>query len=266
MTDQTAVAVQPESPVVAEGPGALLSAIVTLAKDPTVDVTKLTALMEMQNRMEDRQAARLFNEAFIRLQRRLPRIKKNGTLEYPINKNDPDGAKRKISSFARYEDIDKEIRHLLDEEGFAVSFNTASRQGDGGGLTVTVTLLHAAGHSRDSSIPVPLDTSGGKNNLQGYGSTMKYGQRYALTAALNIVSEDEDDDGKRGGMQFITDEHEREIVGLLQQTRTNPDTFLQMMTSARSTSEIEERDFLRLKNALLQKQAKSRTTPPSDPP
>ena len=258
MADRTAVAVHPESPVVAEGPGALLSAIVTLAKDPTVDVTKLTALMEMQERMEDRAAEREFNQAFIRLSRNLPRINKRGEVEYKG---------QKAFKFAKYDDLDAAIRPALDAEGFVISFDTTPRTGDGGGLIVTAILRHEGGHSTRTSIPVPLDSSGGKNNLQGYGSSLSYGKRYAATAALNIVTEDEDDDGKRGGMRFITDEHERELVGLLQETRTNPDAFLQVMTNgARSTSEIEERDFLRLKNALLQKQAKSRTTPPSDPP
>ena len=257
MTDQS-VTVAGERSVAAipEGPGALLSAIIQMSRDPSVDVAKLEALLGMQERMERRQAEALFNQAFIRLQRRLPRIKKNGTLEYPINKNDQDGPKRKISNFTRYEDIDEAIRPLLDEEGFAVSFNTAPRSGDGGGLLVTCIIRHEGGHLTETVIPVPLDTSGGKNNLQGYGSTMKYGQRYALTAALNIISEGVDDDGVRGGMRFITDAQVGQIEALIRQSGSDRTAFLRW-AGVDDLTEVQAKDYTALVNALNAKLAKA---------
>ena len=201
MTDNTAIATIDDAPA-----SSLLNFVAMAVKDPSIDVTKLEALLRMQREIVADDAKTQFNRAFLRLQSKLPRIKKNGTLEYPINKNDPDGPKRKIANFARWEDIDAAIRPLLDEEGFALSFNTAPRQGDGGGLLVTAILRHSAGHSTETSIPVPLDSSGGKNNLQGYGSTLSYGKRYAATAALNIITEGEDDDGHRGGAKFVSEE------------------------------------------------------------
>ncbi len=44
-------------------------------------------------------------------------------------------------------------------------------------------------------MPLPLDTSGSKNNIQGMGSSLTYGKRYLVTAMLNIVTEGEDKDG-----------------------------------------------------------------------
>jgi hypothetical protein len=213
--------------IAAAAAGSLLPTIVQLAKDPSVDVAKLQALLEMQERMEARQAQAEFNQAYIRLQKRLPRIKKNGTLEYPVDKNKPDGPKRKVSNYARWEDIDKEIRPLLEAEGFALSFTTAPRPGDGGGLIVTAILRHTAGHSTETPIPIPLDTSGGKNNIQGYGSALSYGKRYAATAALNIITEGEDDDGQRGGMRFITAEEAIDLERLLTESKSDRPRFLQ---------------------------------------
>lgn len=207
--------------------GSLLSFVAQAVKDPTIDVAKLEALLRMQREIVSDDAKAQFNEAFIRLQMKLPRITKKGVLEYPVDKNKPDGPKRKIASFAKWEDIDAAIRPILDDEGFALSFTTAPRIGDGGGLIVTAILRHRAGHSTETSIPVPLDTSGGKNNLQGYGSTMSYGKRYAATAALNIIAEGEDDDGVRGGMRFVTADDVKELEELITRTGTDRLRFLQ---------------------------------------
>jgi hypothetical protein len=244
---ETAPVVIPEA-----APNSLLPAIVQMAKDPSVDVAKLDALLKMQERMEGREAEGEFNRAFIRLQKTLPRIKKNGTLEYPIHKDKPDGPKRKIANFARWEDIDREIRPLLDAEGFALSFTTAPRQGDGGGLIVTAILRHEGGHKTETPIPIPLDTSGGKNNIQGYGSALSYGKRYAATAALNIITENEDDDGKLAGMSFLKSEQIEELRQLIEETGTDERRFLDLM-GVKDLSDIQRGAFVVARNMLLQK-------------
>lgn len=241
-------------PVVSEIPSDMLSAIVMLAKDPSVDVSKLGALVEMQERMEKRQAEKEFSTAFIRLAPRLPRIKKNGTLEYPVDKNKPDGEKRKIANFAKFEDIDEAIRPIISAEGFATSFNTTPRQGDGGGLLVTCTLRHEGGHSTETSIPVPLDSSGGKNNLQGYGSTLSYGKRYSLCAALNIITEGADDDGAKGGIQYIGPGQRAQIKKLIEDTGTNEIRFLEAIGVA-EVEDIKVGEFTIAINLLNSKKA-----------
>lgn len=238
--------------VIPEGPGALLSNLMQLARDPNIRPEVVGAFIGMQERLEDRQAEREFNAAFVRLQPRLPRIKKDGTLEYPVNKNNPDGPKRQISKYAKWETIDEVIRPLMTEEGFALAFTTAPRQGDGGGLTVIAILRHEGGHKTETPMPVPLDTSGGKNNLQGYGSTLSYGKRYAATAALNLITEGEDDDGLRGGMRFVTEEQADELRALLKSAGRQEGAFLDRLFSGavRSVEEIEAGAFVVVKNTL----------------
>lgn len=243
---------------VASGPtGSLLNFVAQAVKDPAIDVTKLEALLRMQREIVADDAKAQFNEAFLSLQKRLPRIKKTGVLEYPVDKNKPDGPKKKIANFAKWEDIDEAIRPILDEEGFALSFNTAPRAGEGGGLLVTAILRHRAGYSQETTIPVPLDTSGGKNNLQGYGSTLSYGKRYAATAALNIITEGEDDDGVRGGMKFITAQDVADLEKLIVDTKSDRDRFLQHFGIA----QLENLDTDRLvvaRNMLWSKVEKAR--------
>jgi hypothetical protein len=248
---------EPSAPVPT---GSMLNFIATALRDPNIDVAKLEALLRMQREVMAEDAKAQFNQAFIRLQSKLPRIKKTGVLEYPVDKNKPDGPKRQISKFAKWEDIDSVIRPLLDEEGFALSFNTSPRVGEGGGLLVTAILRHRAGHSQETAIPVPLDTSGGKNNLQGYGSTLSYGKRYAATAALNIIAEGEDDDGKLGGTKFVTTEQAAEIDLLITETGADRGKFLHFYGIA-DVRNLLEAEFTAAKNALLSKKKQQGAKP-----
>jgi len=83
--------------------------------------------------------------------------------------------------------------------GFALSFGTEDcpikdyyRQ--------TCKVSHRAGHSEMRHADLPIDTVGLKGNpnktgIQGFGSTMTYGQRYITKLVFNIVIGGEDNDG-----------------------------------------------------------------------
>lgn len=230
--------------VVDEKPGSLLQAIVTLAKDPSVDVAKLDALLQMQDRMEAKQAERAFAAALTRVTRKLPRVKKNGTISLGNNKGS--------IPFAKWEDIDKAIRPILDEEGFVLSFDSVPRA-DGGGLIVTATLLHPDGHSRSASMPVPLDAGPGRNNVQAMGSTASYGKRYATEMLLNIVREGDDDDGKTGGTKFVSIEEAAELDGMIRELGLDPEKFLHQFFEVLDVRSLEAAQFVPCKNMLLAK-------------
>lgn len=232
-----------------EGPGALLSAIVTLAKDPAVDTSKLQALLEMQERMERRQAEREFVAAFSRLSADLPRVKKNGTITLG---KDKDGASKGAIPFAKWEDMDAIIRPAMAREGFTLSFDSASRQGEGGGIIVTGTLMHRDGHTRTASMPLPLDTGPGRSNIQAMGSTLSYGKRYCAEMLLNIVREGQDDDAKLSGMRFITAAQVAELEHMLAETRSDRGKYMQLLGVA-DLSNIEAGAWAAARNLLLSK-------------
>lgn len=213
----------------------VLQAVIAAASDPAVDVAKMRELLGLQKELMSMQAEQQFNEAYHRLQLEMPRIKKNGSVEYKG---------KEAFKFATWEAIDAAIRPLLQREGFSLSFDTGPRQGDGGGIIVTGTLSHIGGHKRMASIPLALDSSGGKNNIQGMGSTFSYGKRYCTTALLNIITEGEDDDGVRGGVQFIAEADADELRTLAQQAGRQEGQFLHQFfegddRAPRSFDEIE---------------------------
>lgn len=233
---------------VEDKPATLLQAIVAMASNPAVDVQKLDAILKMQERLEGRQAQVEFNGALARLAAKMPRVKKNGRVEL--------GQGKGSYPFATWEDIDRIIRPLMAEEGFTLAFDSQPRQGDGGGLIVTGTLLHRDGHAKSASLPLSLDTGPGRNNVQAMGSTLSYGKRYCAEMLLNIVREGQDDDGARGGAEPITDEECAELSRGLSETSSNLTAFLQFMGVA-MIPEIQKRDLARARNAINIKRKKT---------
>lgn len=230
-----------------EPPRSLLAAIVQMASNPAIDVAKLDALLQMQERLEVRQAEAEFNQALARLAGQMPRVKKNGRVEL--------GPGKGSYPFAKWEDIDRIIRPLMEAEGFTLSFTSQPRTAEGGGLVVTGVLKHRQGHSLSASMPLPLDTGPGRNNLQAGGSTLSYGKRYCAEMLLNIVREGDDDDGVRGGNEPISDEECAELARGLTETKSNTDAFLQYMGVA-AIPDIQKRDLTAARNAINTKRRK----------
>lgn len=185
MSNITKVEKQENLPAVSAENTALLSMIERVCTDPNADISKLEKMLDMQERILNRNAEQAFAADFAAMQCELPRIARNGKIE--IKK---DGRIIQSTAFAKLEDINDGIRPTLQKYGFGVSFSVDQGQG---GITVTAKLLHRLGHSEKTSITLPIDSSGSKNNVQGNGSTISYGKRYSICALLNISTGDDTD-------------------------------------------------------------------------
>lgn len=229
----------------ADKPPDMLALIARAAADPSVDVAKMQALLDMQRQLMADQARQLFDEAFERLKPKLPRVKKNGRVTYDKK---PGGF-----AYAKYEDIDEAIAPLLNAEGFHLSYD--SQPLPDGRITVIGTLYHVAGHCKTATIgPLPLDTSGGKNNVQAVGSTVSYGKRYTATMLLDLVFEGEDDDGQKGGNVTIDEASYRSLSELI--PKGELDAFLKFM-QVEALGDILVADYPRAVNALMAKRRRT---------
>lgn len=177
--------VKQENSQVASESAAVLSMIERLALDPNVKIETVEKMIDLQERILKRNAEQAFAADFAAMQCELPRIARNGQIE--IKK---DGRLIQSTKFAKLEDINDGVRPTLQKYGFGVSFSIEQGQG---GITVTAKLLHRLGHSEKTSITLPIDNSGSKNSVQGTGSTISYGKRYAMSALLNISTGDDMD-------------------------------------------------------------------------
>lgn len=214
----------------APSPANFLEIIQRAARDPNVDVAKMHGLLDVQERMMAKQAEINFNADFHQLQSELPRITKNAEIRH---KGDL------IATYATYETVDEVVRPLLVKYNFSLRFNTKSQ---GNTIIVTGTLSHRDGHSITDEIPLGIDASGAKNNVQGVGSTIAYGKRYLVGMMLNLVFEGEDDDGQKAGYVPITDEQAAHIKSRLQSLNADVKGFLNYMSAA-SVDQIAAKDY-----------------------
>lgn len=197
-----------------------------------VDATKLTTLLDVQLRVMDKQAEIDFNTAMGELQKVLPRITKKGAIEFTDKNN-----QTRNTPFARYEDIDKAIRPHMLQNGFTMSYTSEFVEG---GMVMTGTLAHVKGHTKKSSMRLPLDTSGSKNNLQAAGSTLSYGKRYLLGMLLNIITVGEDDDGQ-GADDLVSEGQLKELDDLIYMADADLPKFLK-------TVKLENLEDMKAKN------------------
>lgn len=170
--------VEPEA---ASGVAALLVLIERLILDPNVDAAKLEKIFEFQDRLLQRHAKALFDEAFAAMLGELPTIAKLGEVEIQ-------GKRR--NTYARHADIQEAIRPVLQRHGFSLRFRHEHADHQ---VKVIGLLSHRGGHTERDEFLTGADVSGNKNDIQALGSARSYGQRYTTMALLNIATRDDDD-------------------------------------------------------------------------
>jgi hypothetical protein len=203
--------------------------------DPNTDVAKLRALLDMGREVRAENAQALFAEAMFRVQSQLRPMVRSKTVKLT-----KDGRDLGSYDFLPAEDIDDVLRPMLEEHGLWEVFTTEPRA-DGAGLVGILEVGHVAGHSRKVSMPLPLDTGAGRNNLQAYGSTVSYLRRYLREMMFSIIRKGADDDGRRGGTKFIEQAQVDELRQMAERAGRQEATFLANMfgDAVRSFEEIE---------------------------
>lgn len=212
---------------------AMLSLFERLIMDPSVPIDRLEKMMAMSDKMRMDRARDSFTLAMSQMQPNLPTIDQNGciTITDKDDKDKPADQRRIIQStkFAKWEDINETIRPVLGEFGFALTFK-AIREGDR--VVITGILRHRDGHQEVTDLPLALDTTGSKNNVQAVGSTISYGKRYTAGMLLNITSRakpDADDDGNAAcGPSYLDEEQVQTLRDKIELTKSNTKAFLDL--------------------------------------
>ena len=153
------------------------------------DVEVLERLMALSERWQENQAQRAFVEALSAARGDLPAIVKTKTVDFTSK-----GGRTNY----RYEDLAdviEQISPVLSRHGLSFRWRTDSETP--GFVKVTCILSHRDGHSEETALSGPYDTSGNKNAIQAVGSVVTYLQRYTLKASMGIAA-GADDDGRQG--------------------------------------------------------------------
>lgn len=152
-----------------------------------LSVDALERLLSMRRELQAEEARSAFFSALARFQSEIPPIHKGQTARVQ-------SAKGSFSyTYADLGDIQRAIAPTLAACGLSVTFDTEQ---ESGGYVVIAKVHHLAGHSERTVFRVPVDNQARMNSTQAAGAALTYGRRYALTAALGIVTADEDDDAQ----------------------------------------------------------------------
>jgi len=233
---------------------AIIQVIERAAMNPDVDIDKMERLLQMQERIMERTAKAAYSEALAAMQAELPVITERGRIEVREKVNgERTGKVQQSTGYARWEDINEAIKPVMVLHGFALSFRTGMA-GDGK-ITVTGVLSHCAGHSEETTITLPHDSTGSKNAVQAVGSSTSYGKRYTASALLNLTSRGEDDDGNAAGAgQTINDEQLAKLTALAAEVSADIPKFCAYLKVA-SLETLPLSQFTRAMEALESKRS-----------
>ena len=165
----------------------IMDVIARAARDPNVDIDKMERLLEMQERILQRDAIIQFNEALAAAQAEME----------PIVRDAPNDQTN--SRYAKLETIVEKITPIRARHGFSVSFTTAECDKPDH-VRIIGELLHTGGYSKVYTDDYPLDLTGikgtqNKTKIHAHGSTITYGRRYLTCMMFDLAIKDEDDDG-----------------------------------------------------------------------
>lgn len=159
--------------------------LIQQAIEKGIDADALSKLVDLQERVQKHNAEMAFNEAMQSFQG-----------ECPVIPHDKSGGGNPAKyTYASLPQIVATIRPFLNEHGFAYSFDCVTEQDR---MITTCTVSHVAGHSRTHSIMIKICGTSAMSQPQMAASALTYGRRYALCAALGIVTADTDDDCNAG--------------------------------------------------------------------
>lgn len=204
------------------------------------DINVLEKLMGLQERWEANQARKAFDEAMAAAKAEIPAIVRNR-------------AGHNSKKYADFAAIAAVVDPILSRHGLSYRFRSAQDER----INVTCVLSHKAGHSEETTLAAPADTTGNKNAVQAIGSTLTYLQRYSLVQALGLAAADDDDGASstRTG-SFITEEQAAQLVELAEDVGADKVAFCKYL-KVDSLAAIKDRDFDRAIAALNKKRART---------
>ena len=174
----------------------IISVIEKAVLNPDIDVNKMQQLLDMQERVFNKQAEMKFNESMTAVQSEIGTIDRNKT---------NDQTKSKYSDLNQ---INAQITPIYTKHGFALSFGTDDCPLENH-IRITCEVSHTGGFTKRYKYDSALDGEGmqGKRNktsVQAAGSSSSYGRRYLIMLIFNIATSD-DNDGN-GAVQLINDD------------------------------------------------------------
>lgn len=197
----------------------IIQVIEKVATNPDVDVDKMEKLLQMQERILDRNAETAFAAAMTNVQSLLPTVLQNA--------DNP----QTHSRYSNYEIISRTIKPIYTKEGFSLTFSEGESSKENY-IRINAIIRHNQGHKESHYLDMPLDSAGIKGNVNktpthATGSTYSYGRRY-LTCMIFDVATGDDVDGNQP-LTLISEDQLQEIVELIAAKGADKEGFLKFL-------------------------------------
>lgn len=181
---------QPQEQTLTERTPADLIAMAIQSGNISIDV--LERLSALQQQWIARKAKAEFIQALVDFQAEVPTIRKNKNVKYKTKSNDV-----VTYDHAELDHIVEIIKPFKKKYGLTHEWKYEHfKDNDIPMIRVFCVVSHIGGHSESTSMEGGHDDSGGKNGIQGRGSTVTYLQRYSLIGSLGLTTAGTDKDGK----------------------------------------------------------------------
>ena len=192
----------------------MVSMIERIALDPNADLAKLEKMLEMKERLEEREARRAFDRAMAEAKSDIPPILKTGTVDYTNSKGERTHFKHET-----LDGIAAIVDPILSQHGLSYRYRAKQENGN---LFVTCIVAHRDGFSEETTLQGGPDSGAGKNNYQAMGSAATYLQRYTLKLALGLsASKDTDSVSSGPDAETITVDQFITLRDLIEETGTD---------------------------------------------
>lgn len=199
-----------QAPVVVDQAQAMITMIERVVMNPESDINKLEKMIDLQERLLDRQAESDFNQAMAQCQAEMTRVSADA-----VNP-------QTRSKYASYAQLDKALRPVYTRHGLSLSFNTGQAIQPDHILVMCYVTLN--GYSRQYDVEMPSDGKGAKGGAvmtktHATGSAMSYGMRYLLKMIFNVAIGEDDNDGNgaEAPVAFITQDQQASLQDQIDQ-------------------------------------------------
>jgi len=220
--------------------------MIRMAVEGRADLQQLKELLAIQKDWEMNEARKVFTQSFASAQARIASVIKT--------KVNP----QTHSKYADLGDIIVSAAPVYTAEGFSVIFYEGETTVPES-IRICADVLHRAGHKETYHYDVPLDGVGLKGNanmtkIHGKSSSVSYGRRYLMCMIWNIPTQD-DNDGRNGAVEHISEAEGNKILDLITATGSNLERFLSYM-GVEGIESIAKKDY---QKAIVALETKKKT-------
>ena len=177
--------------------------VIEYAIKSNAPIEQLEKLLTLQERYDANEAKKAYNVAMAAFKVKPPEIDKDRDVKYNNVKY----------SHASLYNVTTKINAELSKHGLSASWQTKQN----GVIMITCKITHIQGHSEETTLSAPADSSGSKNDIQAIGSTITYLQRYTLLAMTGLATHDGDNDAQDEVVECINEKELEQINALIKE-------------------------------------------------